>query len=786
MAFWTGPLDFGDQSDSLVLALGPSEEEETTPPGREAGRRERERVLDYWRTASSRLEESRPSRYRTWRAAILALPFLSLFFVRKLEIIDDKASWKWFIGTAIALGVWRGWLYFRAIVLLGPGEWARDAANLFMRWTYAGMEGDGPQPAIWDQSAAPIDAFWLLFVLLTALVPLFLKYQGSDKPGEDKPLSWGRRAWWVVRWSGGVLLVIAIRRLYLLWAEIPVGSSPVDIAVVLAPGSLLAILLATLCALFLFSVNPRGALFGLGWVAIAVRGAAQLGVIEFLYKHFYKRWFNRVLDTPMELDAKVQQVPWIWVQVFAGIGGVMFVAWLLGRIFPSLGKRRWVRWVPAIVVVAVSLCLDRIPTTWLLAPSASVVILAAGWFVLRAILHLSNSDSPRWLPYLAWFILSLSIAWPIAGPGTALRFRDLFDLMNILDSRLVQVLALLLFVLLWQSTTRMRGTFHRPAALAAAGYIFAAIVINNYATVMLVPLVFLVAWWIGTHCIFRPDVEMERLYDLIGDESVTASSLIQSSVKRALLQRRLTVYKNTLRKKTEKGDETPNNYKKCIDEYKTLLEGEYQVQGEPSQREASKYAFSVGHGDPQMNLQAAIQIGRLLSLIPMGITAYKYVPSLEVRYPFPLIYLASFLIWALAKWVLYAVFFGYYYPHLRGDTGLAKGLWLSLWVILPQLSWYLATFQPLGDMKDLLLEGSQVFIFFSVLGLLMDVRVLLANGFRARDIVTVHNLPRLAVFGSSILTALAPILSGILSGWLTSAVEQLSEVLGLIGSFTGE
>jgi hypothetical protein len=157
-----------------------------------------------------------------------------------------------------------------------------------------------------------------------------------------------------------------------------------------------------------------------------------------------------------------------------------------------------------------------------------------------------------------------------------------------------------------------------------------------------------------------------------------------------------------------------------------------------------------------------------------------------VRYPFPLIYLAGFLIWALAKWALYAVFFGYYYPHLRGDTGLAKGLWMSLWVILPQLSWYLVTFQTLADMRDLLLEGSQVFIFFSVLGLLMDIRVLRANGFRSRDIVTVHNLPRLAVFGSSILTALAPILSSILTGWLGSAVETLPEVLGLLGSFTGE
>jgi len=787
LAFWIGPLDFGEQSDFLVVELSPSEEEATTPTSREADPREREKFLDYWRAASSRLKEKRPFLYWTWQAVILALPFLSLFFVRKLEIIDDEASWKWFIGMAIVLGVWRGWNYFYYVLLIGPGKWARDAVNLFLRWMHFGVEGYGSIPII-DAG----NTFWLLFVPLVVLVPLSLKYRGNDKPGENKALSWGKRVWLIIRWSWAVLLIIAIRHLYIHWAGMPGGvlqkiEGPEGFYLVgIALESLLAILLATLCTLFLLSTNLRGALFGLGFVAVTVRGAAQLGVIEFLCEHFYKQWFDTVLSTSMQLDAAVQQMPWSWVQVSTGIGGVLFVAWLLGRIFPNLGKQSWVRWVTAIVVVVVSMRLDRIPTTWLLATSAFLVVLAAGWFVLQAILRLGNSDSSRWPSYVAWIILSLLIAWPVAQPDTAHRFRDLFSLVDILDSRLVQVLALFLFVLLWQSTTQMRGMFHKPAALAAAGYIFAAIVINNYDTVMLVPLVFLVAWLIGTRCIFRHDVEMEELCDLIGDKSAMASSLIQSSVRSALLQRRLTIYKNALRKKIEKGNETPDNYQKCIGEYEEILKGEYQVQEQASQPEGSKHAFSVGHGDLQNNLRAAIQIGLLLSLIPMGITAYRYLPSISVRYPFPLTYLASFLIWALAKWVLYAFFFGYYYPHLRGDTGLAKGLWMSLWVILPQLSWHLVTFHTLEDMRNLLLEGSQVFIFFSVLGLLMDIRVLRANGFRSRDIVTVHNLPRLAVFSSSILTALAPILSGILTGWLGSAVEKLPEVLGLLGSFTGE
>jgi hypothetical protein len=166
----------------------------------------------------------------------------------------------------------------------------------------------------------------------------------------------------------------------------------------------------------------------------------------------------------------------------------------------------------------------------------------------------------------------------------------------------------------------------------------------------------------------------------------------------------------------------------------------------------------------------------------MGFTAYEFLLSASMRYPFPLTYLTGFLIWALAKWVLYAFFLGYYYPHLRGDTGLAKGLWMSLWVILPQLSWYLVTFQTLEDMKDLLLEGSQIFIFFSVLGLLMDIRMLRANGFRSRDIITVHDLPRLAAFGSSILTVLTPMLTG----WLGSSIGKLPGLLEVLSSFTPE
>ena len=795
LAVWIGPLEFGEQANILQVKFAPPGEEttasgESAPPLRRAPAVEEvEKLWDFILSFRSRLQGKSSILYTLWSVGIFSLPFIALFFIRKSELIDNQSNWKWFTRIAVILGIWRGWYLFFVMADHWPAEWLNRFSMFFLRWaSYLGAKTS------WDGRGVGINTFWLLFSIFAVLIPIaFHTHTDAERENNSDPDSQKgkQKLRLAIQLTGVVLGIAAILRLNQNMQIFYSGFNSFSVTA----EALFGIALMSLIMLFLFFTGGwAGGFFGLTLIATIVRAAAEIGGLEPLYG-FLSLLFNNTYTDHTQTETFdtliLQRVPWTWVQIAAGIGGYFFIVWLLKRIFPRLGKWGWVRWVLAAMGVITAIMWTSIPVPFILTTGAILVTLAFSWFAVQAILRLRQNNrhqlTSHWPVVLVWLVVVVSIAWPVAKADGGLQFHNLFDLVNILDSRLVHVLFLCLIILMWNQAQEEKSVFHSGAALSAGGYVFAAMLINNYSTILLIPLAFIIAWWIGKNWIFRPQTEVEAIQSLMGDDSNQTSTVVRAFVNRALYHRRLNGYRNSLRKKLDKGEIEPKNYENLLYAYQETLQNEYGLQDEQiTQSQESTYAFALGFGNIKKNLSMSLQTGMLLGLIPFGIAVYKYLPTTTMRYPFPLAYIFSFLIWALASWIIYAFFFGYYYPHLRGNTGLSKGLWMALWMTIPQLTIYVASLRQFAEMADYLIFSLQVFIFFSVLGLLMDIRVLLHNRFRSRDIITVHELPKLAAFGSSILTALAPILSSVLTGWLGSNIDKLPGLIEPFKAFWGE
>ncbi len=110
---------------------------------------------------------------------------------------------------------------------------------------------------------------------------------------------------------------------------------------------------------------------------------------------------------------------------------------------------------------------------------------------------------------------------------------------------------------------------------------------------------------------------------------------------------------------------------------------------------------------------------------------------------------------AMGQWPLLGFFFGYFYPHLRGENGISKGLYLFLAVVAPMFA---ATTLAMPTNPEAWTSFSfwalQLFIHCMLLGVFAgDYETLRASGLEWQHLVDVHNLGALTAWGSSLLIA---------------------------------
>jgi hypothetical protein len=108
------------------------------------------------------------------------------------------------------------------------------------------------------------------------------------------------------------------------------------------------------------------------------------------------------------------------------------------------------------------------------------------------------------------------------------------------------------------------------------------------------------------------------------------------------------------------------------------------------------------------------------------------------------------------SWALIGFLFGYFYPYIRGDSGLAKSAWLFVGVVTPISLVAMTRISSVDEKRALILWIAQVCIQLVTLGLFaFDYATLRRNGFRGWGLVfEVHDLPVVSLSISSFLIAL--------------------------------
>lgn len=493
--------------------------------------------------------------------------------------------------------------------------------------------------------------------------------------------------------------------------------------------------------------------------ALPVRDGAALADVPAL-----RDWLGPIEAIPLE----------------AAIGGAALLAWptvswLLRRLLAPLELSRRIRWTLALAICCTAVWLHRIPVRLALVTGA--VLIACG-FVAVAIAMTSKTglvslllERLRDRRVAAWGLavsLALAFVWPFAPPGETMRFAYISDLVGELHNPTVYVLAFAL-------TLAMRdfALGHDSVLLDAAWrpvgiYFFAVILLNSAVSWVFLPVPLILGAAIAWLWLFRSPREMARLADATNRRTTDVTRLITDVLDAKRGTARFRAIEKTLDTKLTAAELTPTQYRNKLRQYRRHLAAEMELDEVSPGVRSRDIVFALGHGNLRDNIASAVTAGAVLAAVPVVIAMYQYVPQSTVRYPYPIAGITSFLFQASAQWLLYAFFFGFFYAHLRGASGLTKGINLCAALVIPFFGYRLLSTQNLQDMVPFFLWAAQVFMFCSLIGILaFDYRLLRRHDFRARDLITLHNLPAISAYASTVIAALASGLVALLTNRFT-------------------
>lgn len=139
-------------------------------------------------------------------------------------------------------------------------------------------------------------------------------------------------------------------------------------------------------------------------------------------------------------------------------------------------------------------------------------------------------------------------------------------------------------------------------------------------------------------------------------------------------------------------------------------------------------------------------------------------------------------LFVIATWTLYGLFFGYFYPSIRGESGLEKGFLYGGVLLLP---WLLMAFLQIptgaGTWASFTVFALPVFVTVMLLGLLAgDLETFRAAGLGWKHLVDIHHMRALTAWGTSVVVAVGAAVTTILTSQATTLFTAGLQALGII------
>lgn len=133
---------------------------------------------------------------------------------------------------------------------------------------------------------------------------------------------------------------------------------------------------------------------------------------------------------------------------------------------------------------------------------------------------------------------------------------------------------------------------------------------------------------------------------------------------------------------------------------------------------------------------------------------------------------AAYLGWMVLQWPLYGFFFGYFWPLLRGRSGIPKAIAMAAGIVIPELV-TVALLSNSAQWTAYLAWALQVLLFAVLLGILAGDRYVLKRaGLGWPHIFDVHRKRYLLGWGATVALAEAGLLAALITGLLPAVLEQ--------------
>lgn len=383
----------------------------------------------------------------------------------------------------------------------------------------------------------------------------------------------------------------------------------------------------------------------------------------------------------------------------------------------------------------------------------------------------------RWWEWAGLLLLSAVLAYPLEPPAkgdTALvlipyYLRSFFS--NVTALTPYMLLAVVLSVL-------KRGDGGPPESrLRLAALLFGCYVVGSTAHWFLIPAPLLLSLWVLPRFVLRPPGECVSL------DTARASILSSRAgwLKAVPSAERRGAVRDALKKLSENfgaGEiKSKEEFEKQRAEIEKLLAPERADGGEQAGADEARLALNFGPlGTRWQDGVWASKVGLLLASPFLALSLWELLQGAPEG-PHERLYLLSRALIQSANWAAAGFFFGYFFPDLRGDTGLRKGIYVALAVCACLLPVWL-TAQP--NPAAVLLRAGQTVIFFSALGLCafdyFTLRSELGERFEWRRLLDVQSVPSLAAAASLAIAGAGGAVNSVLTGEFKLLLGQALEL----------
>ena len=494
------------------------------------------------------------------------------------------------------------------------------------------------------------------------------------------------------------------------------------------------------------------------------------------------------------------QPNWAWAALLMGGILALVLRWLI-----PLAVNNFQLAVPPILVwvcvlLLLGVCVGKLPTLWNYDFNPARAEMSEGklWFALVAVLGLALTAS---LARLAYYGLKSVVRWEGDPPPSAIwltapfvvifsiptlgfvdsgeplgRFTDIYQLAYRVDNLLIFLwIAAAAYVLYLDG--RKDLNLARPTriiVILASGLLLFGLSPQFMYLPVAYLLGVLILWWI---------TDLSALQDQPMDDPNKLRDWIKTYSLVRLSEQLYGGFRREKTKKLAKTEDSLKNFLNEIGEYEEIKKGKEALL--PMREDGSRInplAFGP-YSSAWSNGLHGLSWSLILALPWILVYTFSFLGGTKFSATFPLLSFAADIVVLVGMWAAIGFVMGYFFPYLRGSSGLQKGLVLGLVLIVARMPLNLAYNRGLGDWQAVLIFSMQVFVQCLLLGLLaFDFYTLNKHHFSFQQLLEIHGLSGLGIWVSSLAVAVGAAITPLLASQtqVTGIMKLLANVVGRI------